>query len=319
MKVFKKRPGENGTDSRQFTRPASKTEKADENRIRMKGDENPIKMRDENEGVSMGKDDDNLIQMTADDEGYPTPLKSENNTLSDTKIDLEFNAFIPNDLNAEWYQDNKAWKKEPNPFSSKLFSSDDRTYEQNGTSRISHKATLVFDNQGTLKSHLFKSIDIGWSHQADPIREKIWVPPHPYKDLGGYYRDGSVIGIENIQSKKAGNKGENSFVDNSAKNEYELNMRGEASYPFSAFAPDIDFNATFYVSIKRIGLNYYAYIYIVGTRDNFPAYEGIVRSGGTRNDIYQQKVDKDDGPGMINLNTSEVFSSKILPIKLSDR
>lgn len=94
-------------------------------------------------------------------------------------------------------------------------------------------------------------------------------------------------------------------------------MRGEASYPFSSLAPDIDFNISFLVGTYRIGNSIYLIVAIVGQHDNFPAYEGIITVGNKNTYIYTDKVGKNDGPGLINLNTSKILSSEVLSLNVT--
>ncbi|MEM9340212.1 MAG: DUF4157 domain-containing protein [Bacteroidota bacterium] len=224
----------------------------------------------------------------------------ESNENRNTRVEVGFNAFIPNVLNAPVYAQNKAWKKEPSPFSSKLFASDNRSYAQSGTSRISQRGFFEFNglqlnNRSSIKT-------VGASEQADPVLKIIGTTPlHPGMDVGGRPIT-RIVGIKNIVSKTAKDKGQISLISEDGFDGFT--MRGEAAYPFSSVAPDIDFNVNALVKLAQIGGDYYLDVVFEGERNNFPAYEAYVVINGAKFYIYKYEVDKDDGPGLINLNTS---------------
>lgn len=223
-----------------------------------------------------------------------------------TEIEMNFNAFIPNDQYHAWFEDNMAWLYEPMSGST-VFASDNRTYNQEGTSRIAHKAKMTFDPNGKMISKKFEPIVIGASHQADVIKETTgYTPLHPTKDWIGGRPIKKVTGIANKKTETAPNKGDNTYTQESWG--HNFNMRGEASYPFSSMAPDIDFNVNYLVMTKKVGDKNVVGVGLWGVRNNFPAYEGFIRVNGVRKSIYNHTVAKSAGPGLFNLNTSTIFN-----------
>ncbi|MBQ0734505.1 hypothetical protein [Aquimarina celericrescens] len=230
--------------------------------------------------------------------------KQEASQSANINIEMGFNAFIPNVLNAPVYQGNKAWKKEPDPFSEKLFASDNRSYNQEGTSRIWQKGIMQFNGE-SLVSRTSRQ-GVGESHQADPVYQIIGQTPlYPGMDVGGRPIK-KIVGIKNIIGKTAPDKGK---IEHEDHQDYTgFNLVGEASYPFSIVAPDIDFEVKAWARIVKTEGVYRALILFVGERNNFPAYEAYVKINGTKNYLYTYKVGKNDGPGMVNLNTSTDLS-----------
>ncbi len=226
-------------------------------------------------------------------------------------IEVGFNAFIPNTLNAPVYEDNKAWKREPNPFSGKLFSSDDRTYSQNGSSRISQKGILKF--KGTELISRVSEKSIGLSEQADPVYKITGLTPIHYGSDTGGNPIKEIVGIKNKVTKKAPDKGNITKIERSGMKGFKF--VGEASYPFSSVAPDIDFDVSVLLKVFKKDNDFYVLATLTGVRDQFPAYQAYISVNGNKNYFYTYRVGKNDGPGLINLNSSDSIAKlKILKL-----
>ena len=226
-------------------------------------------------------------------------------------IEIGFNAFIPNTLNAPVYQNNKAWKREPNPFSGKLFSSDNRTYGQNGSSRIWQKGIMKF--KGTELISRVSKKGIGASEQADPVYKIVGQTPIHYGSDTGGNPIKKIVGIKNKVRKRAADKGNITKIEQGGMKGFKF--VGEASYPFSSVAPDIDFNIKALLKVFGKGNDFYVMASIVGFRDQFPAYEAYITVNGKKNYFYTYSVGKNDGPGLVNLNSSDLITkSKFLKL-----
>ena len=213
----------------------------------------------------------------------------------------------------QFIKNNKAWKREPNPFSGKLFASDNRSYKQAGTSRIAQKG--IFKYKGTQLVTRTSNKSVGASENADPIYKITGYTPTQYGSGTGGNPIKKITGIKNIKKKTAPDKGSISKI--SGGNGYNgFNLTGKASYPFSSIAPDIDYSVKAMAKITKKNGQYYANVYLVGSRNNFPAYEAFVYSQGKRHYFYKHSVGKNSGPGLINLNSSSiVIAATVIPIQ----
>ncbi|MFK7785447.1 MAG: DUF4157 domain-containing protein [Crocinitomicaceae bacterium] len=233
------------------------------------------------------------IQQTGRIQRKPDSTEASSATQSNKKkttIKLEFNAFIPNSLSGQYNDGTYAWKWEPGQvWGTKLFASDNRDYKQKGSSRIWQNGTMTFE--GETLTNRTNSQGVGESHQADAIQDD----------------NDKVTGIKNKVTKKAPDKGK---VSKGGTGSYKgFNFLGEASYPFSNMAPDIDFDMKARVLLSKSGEDTYAFVSFNGTRNSFPAYEAIVTVNGKRDVIYNYSVSSTAGPGLWNLNTWKTISA----------
>jgi hypothetical protein len=95
----------------------------------------------------------------------------------------------------------------------------------------------------------------------------------------------------------------------------DVDLVGEASYPFSSVSPDIDYSIRVMCSYTSSHLS----VRVSGTHNRFPGYESYIKLKGELYEIYRYDPAKhgETGPGMINLNRTwkvERIRTLILPL-----
>jgi hypothetical protein len=184
---------------------------------------------------------------------------------------LEFNAFIPGSMGT-WLDEPGGWRC--------LFKTDERNVGEAGTSRIHDFGTFNVSSEGIRNCKAASTIG-----QSE-------VKCREYLGLGDY---GAV------QKETAVSKGNETATCGKCNASFQF--VGEAAYPFSAVAPDIDFDVKADVTIASGSIS----VSFTGTHNMFPAYEAIVERQGIRDVVYQFDPPA-TGPGLINLNTSKTIS-----------
>ncbi len=206
------------------------------------------------------------------------------------KITLEYNAFIQGKPGV--------LLPDPSPFGGPFgwyVFTDERTFGEVGTSRQYVKVEIDTDTLGVNAqdpkcdpSHTVqKNIFTG---QFGPVLEKTTIPDVVPNNPGYKYRHRRVA-----------------YAYNAFYASYD-NIKG--SYPFSAFAPNIDMGITY-----RVKKNYDGSVDITfrGYHNLFPYYEVVLqREDGSRQVLWKYDASRQySGPGMVNLRLTNEFRSGI--------
>lgn len=215
-------------------------------------------------------------------------------------LTIAFRAFIHKDLTLYGTEDGKdlCWAFEPWPFGQQIvtddfgggieteiqFRGDCRDFGEKGTSRVAHEFQFDADTIGDLGMSSVKIHGaIGQSHQRIRRREigvhmSDWTPWREYQDTArdqGHY----IV--------RGGN---------------QIEIVGSAAYPFSRFAPNIDYHVIFTflrLDGKRVKVSFQ------GAHNLFPDYELIINGK-----LIWKYTTLDRGPSLVNLNRSRDFSGE---------
>lgn len=245
-----------------------------------------------------------------------TPLKS-NPADRTLQVGVEFNAFICNSMKSKIGSDADGyWFPEPSPFSSKYFKGDNRNFLESSFKDINAKTSRIKQyGEVTLKKGSADNIKtgskVGESHNADPDYDYIPNPGFmPHRDFSQPYLK-VLKGVKNIQSLQAPDKGATSYTKSTSQTGVTFDLRGEASYPFSSVAPDIDFHVTIELALNADGS---LVATLKGQRNDFPAYEAVIFINGQPYELYRYGIGNGfytSGPGLFNLNSSTDLGTQI--------
>jgi hypothetical protein len=185
------------------------------------------------------------------------------------------------------------WAQEPDPIGGALqgwnFGTDNRDFG-GGTFRLGITATINTSDIGKLqsKASVFQ-IDCTASHRVRASYSRSIT-------LGGFEKTGTVETMERIAPATGSQSAQDS------QNFSRCDVTGAASYPFSAFAPNIDINVQWHLRLDPSSGR--VHVMAKGKHDQFPFYEVLVNSKS----IYQYRPTT-TGPGLINLNMRHDFEA----------
>jgi RHS repeat-associated protein len=214
-------------------------------------------------------------------------------------IELKFSAFIPKSkgrsvIGAPGPAIN--YEVEPNPISGGLlrwfYGTDDRNVAGwDGSSRVRSVTTSPIDS--TKVGHL----DEGTTYFGTTAGDS-----HRIRAVG---TSAGLLYAGSYTSKKTHVAFSEQVKNNGCST--EITVIASGNYPFDPLAPNIDYSVTWLLTQTAAGKTQLS---ISGSRNNFPAYEAIIKG---HEPVYEW-YPSDSKPGPINLNTSTDFVSKTVEL-----
>jgi RHS repeat-associated protein len=217
-------------------------------------------------------------------------------------VTLKFDAFIPKGIGkpnglygaGEWapepYSDQTNGQYNPWAiYGNWNFQTDDRTFGEQGTSRVYSIGTVSAADIGHLKSKgpIFTDYGTSGSRRARWVTTTDWLGENPR------------MHIDQSPLEKAAVTQEEKVWDISPC-ESKVYVHASAGYPFIWKSPHIDYYA--YWDLVKSGSDVKVYLWV--EHDKFPGYEGLVN--GELIYKYDPAAHGETGPGTVNLTTTTI-------------